>query len=325
MRPTLAIYGIQDRLEGKHPGYVHDHSLALMQDGKTLKFLQLERITRRKHDEHIYQYIEDWIESKILDLPEEFDVIFVDSFVGRAFISKSGRIRFEAPLAKNLYNGMEEGFCWWYDKKITGYVLNHELAHIYSCVPFYGMFRNNSLLIHFDGGASQGNFSAWLYRDEKIYPIEYHWDMVQLSKYFNNNALNFAILGMKQDDHISVAGKLMGYAAYGKPDPKIREWLQENDYFQNIWQNLTPFFMSAKKNFGWDKEFFSTEDPFLQNIAASFQEDFCSQFLLKLMRLQEKFQCTYLYLSGGCALNIVTNTAIDESGLFKEIFIRFIN
>ncbi|NUM36439.1 MAG: hypothetical protein HUU50_18010 [Candidatus Brocadiae bacterium] len=59
----------------------------------------------------------------------------------------------------------------------------------------------------------------------------------------------------------------------------------------------------------------------MQNIAATFQKDFCDQLILKLIKLQEKFQCTYLYLSGGCALNIVTNTAIDESGLFKEIFI----
>jgi carbamoyltransferase len=33
-KPTLAIYGIQDRQEYEHPFYVHDHNLALMMKGK---------------------------------------------------------------------------------------------------------------------------------------------------------------------------------------------------------------------------------------------------------------------------------------------------
>ena len=43
--------------------------------------------------------------------------------------------------------------------------------------------------------------------------------------------------------------------------------------------------------------------------------------LKKLETLQEKFHADYLYYGGGCALNIVTNTKIAESGLFKDVFI----
>ena len=41
----------------------------------------------------------------------------------------------------------------------------------------------------------------------------------------------------------------------------------------------------------------------------------------KIEQLQKKYKCEYLYYGGGCALNIVTNTKIVESGMFREVFI----
>ena len=35
-KPTLAIYGIQDRENYPHPLYVHDHNLAIMQNGQSI-------------------------------------------------------------------------------------------------------------------------------------------------------------------------------------------------------------------------------------------------------------------------------------------------
>jgi len=44
--------------------------------------------------------------------------------------------------------------------------------------------------------------------------------------------------------------------------------------------------------------------------------------LLKyLQHLQEQVQADNLYLAGGCALNIIANTAIVDSGLFRQVFI----
>ena len=321
MKPTLAIYGIQDRHNYDCPGYVHDHSLVLMENGKVITYLHLERLTRRKHDNRMHIHIEDILEEQDFSLPDEFDVVFVDSFVGRSFISSSGKIRFEGPIDKPLATDVELGKCWWKNQERKAYVLNHELAHLYSCLPFYGNFQDNSMLIHFDGGASQGNFSAWLYKNDELKLLESHWDLAQLSKYFNDNGLTFAILGMKHYEHLAVPGKLMGYSCYGKYSPKIHAWLQKNDFFRDIWQDKTSFHHSAEKQFGWSKRQFDLKDPFLQDIAATFQYDFQTQLLSKLTKLQEQHQCEYLYLSGGCALNIIANTMIIDSGLFKEVYI----
>lgn len=54
-KATLAIYGIQDRFEYEHPFYVHDHNLCIMRNGKVEHFLQLERLTRKKRDNKLYE------------------------------------------------------------------------------------------------------------------------------------------------------------------------------------------------------------------------------------------------------------------------------
>ncbi|MCD6354369.1 MAG: hypothetical protein J7L95_02360 [Prolixibacteraceae bacterium] len=56
-KPTLAIYGIQDRENYPHPFYVHDHNLALMENGKVVNFLQQERISCRKRDNSFHHHL----------------------------------------------------------------------------------------------------------------------------------------------------------------------------------------------------------------------------------------------------------------------------
>lgn len=234
-KPTLAIYGIQDRTNSEWPLYVHDHSLALFEGGKLKKLLQLERKSRAKRDNRLYQQIYSILkEEKLIGKP--YDLIFVDNVVGRAFISTEGNMRFEAPLCSELSTDMEKGISYWVDGERDAYVLNHELSHIFSCLPFYGNFKENSLLIHFDGGGSKSNFSAWVWKNNQIQVVEYHWDLKYLSSFFNANGLNFAILGANILDQNAVPGKLMGFASFGTYSQEIELWLKENDYFQQEWK-----------------------------------------------------------------------------------------
>lgn len=321
MKPTVAIYGIQDRNNKKYPSYVHDHSLAVMDRGKVVTFLQLERWSRRKHDNHMHLHIEKLLDHPDLELPDDFDLVFVDSFVGRSFVSAAGQIRFEAPLVQSLQSQLEKGKSWWRGKEIEAYVLNHELAHIYSNLPFCEDFHEKSLLIHLDGGASMGNFSAWQFRYGQLRLLEHHWDLAYLSKYFNDNALIFAILEMNRDQHLAVPGKLMGYSCYGEMKNEILCWLQQNRFFSDIWSDKASFYEAAKKNFEWNQELLHSKDRFLQDVAAAFQHSFQDELLQKISQLQETTKADYLYFSGGCALNILANTKIVDSNLFRDVFI----
>jgi len=319
-RATLGIYGIQDRLDTKYPQHVHDHNLALVENGEIKKFLQLERITRIKRDNRLYFHLPQIIKDAGM-VNSDFDVVFVDNVVGRSLISSNGQIRFEAPLNFRLTKDFEKGKLWWFDREIDGYVINHELAHIFSCLPFYGDFEENSLLVHFDSGASLSNFSAWIYRQGKIIPVEHHWELKSFTSLYNANALTFGIIGATLEEKNSVPGKLMGYAALGNYNEEIDFWLRQNNWFEHIWEKKPQFFEKVKSDFGIDLKSFDQHHTFLQDIAATIQELFMRETLLKLDDLYTLTGCKNLYYTGGCALNIHTNSAIIESNLFDKVFI----
>lgn len=319
-KPTLAIYGIQDRFDYEHPFYVHDHNLALMQNGEVLNFLQQERISRRKRDNTLHQDLKQILKEKKL-LGADYDLVFVDNVVGRTFLLQNGEVRFEAPLNTQLATSLEKGKCWWFGQEKEAWVLNHELAHIFSCLPFFGNFKENSLLIHFDGGASLSNFSAATFKNGKIQWLEYNWDLKPYSTIYNANAVAFAIIGAKLHEQNAVPGKFMGFAGLGTYRPELEDWLRTNNFFQDIWGKTSSFFKAAKVDFRIKLKSFNQKDKFIQDVAATLQQVFITEILKKLTQLKEKSGADYLYYTGGSALNIVANTAIVSSGLFKQIFI----
>ncbi len=320
-KPTLAIYGIQDRINTGTPFYVHDHALTLMYQGQVLKHLTLERQTRRKHDNHLHEQLHALLKAEGLLKKTDYDLVFVDNVVGRSFISICGRFRFEGPLTDTLLTEPEKGRCWWLDREKEAYILNHELAHIGACLPFYRTFKQNSLLIHFDGGGSLSNLSVWAYRDNRIKSLEFHWDLKHLSALFNANALVFGVLGAKYMEQNSVPGKMMGLAAYGQYKPELAQWLRANDFFKDSWGNKQTFFNAASADFGWNNRHLHTKDPFLQDLVATMQGVFQEELMANLKQLQSDCKYDYLYYSGGSALNIVFNTQLVDSCLFKDVFI----
>ncbi len=172
--PTLAIYGIRDSVSKTEPAFSHDHAIALFHKGRVVKFLTLERLTGVKHDNSLHSHIYKLLKNEGLLKDDNYDIVFVDNVVGRAFISEGGRFRFEAALNDTIVPTIEKGRCRWLGKEREAYILNHELAHIGATLPFFGAFKENSLLVHFDGGASKSNFSAWHFVDDKIVSIEAH-------------------------------------------------------------------------------------------------------------------------------------------------------
>ncbi|MEF8844854.1 MAG: carbamoyltransferase C-terminal domain-containing protein [Bacteroidales bacterium] len=318
---TLALYGIQDLSDDPFPAYVHDHNLALFEEGELLKYLALERHTRNKYDSRLPGWLYKLLkQEKILGI-KNMDLVFVDNTIGRAFISKEGNIRFEAPLNHQLSAEPEKGKGYFLDRPAEAYAVNHELAHIFSNMPFYGPFKENSLHVHFDGGASKSNFSAWIYRNGRIRLLEYHWDLDHIASFFNANALTFSLVGARREDQNSMPGKFMGYAAYGNHDDRIELWLKKNNYFSDIWGKRKIFFDRVRKDWNRDLKSFDLKDPFLQNVAATFQHIFQRELLKKMEELQKATGTEYLYYSGGSALNIKANAVLVNSGLFRKVFI----
>ena len=320
-KKTLAIYGIRDIDDKPFPVMIHDHNISLFQNGSILKNIQLERVTRRKYDYRLPEYLNELLRQEKLLGQSDFDLVFVDHVYGRAFQNNKGNIRFEAPLNNKLRTQPELGVCYFIDGIKEAYAINHELAHVFSNLPFTGEFRENSLHVHFDGGASKSNFSAWVFKGGKMHLVEYHWDLKYLSSLFNANALNFSIIGAKKHDQNSMPGKYMGFASYGEYDSKIEQWLKENNFFHSIWKNKQLFFNQLKKDWNVDLKSFDQKNCFIQNITATIQHIFERELIHKLKELKTQTQAEYLYYSGGSALNIKANTHLIKSKLFNDVFV----
>lgn len=318
---TIAIYGIADTERLPYPVITHDHNLSVFKNGKLLHYLQLERLTRRKYDNRLDKLLYDLLKSKGLITSSIPTLVFVDNVTGRSFYSFKGDIRFEAPLSPLIMENVEEGNLRWLGMEGKGYVISHELAHIYSCVPFYGNFRENSLLIHFDAGASKSNFSVWKYKDNQIHLLDHHWKLKWITSFFNANPLSFALTGGNIKNQNGVPGKIMGLAAYGKYKVDIEAWLKENNYLNEFWGRKKAILDKVKSDWNLDLKEINPRISFFQDVTATMHRIFLRESMEEIVTWKNKTNTDFLYFTGGSALNICLNKELTDSVYFEEVFI----
>jgi carbamoyltransferase len=206
--------------------------------------------------------------------------------------------------------------------KAEAWIINHEIAHIGSTLPFFGRFLPNSLLIHIDGGAFVSNSSVWYYDGERIDYIDHSWSKLKdVVNNFNANPLVFAILGEPEINHVSVPGKLMGYASFGEAKPEMTRWLRENNYFLEYDGNNMELLEIINHKFGTSFSRFNTKNRIMMDIAACLQAEFERKIIDFIQQYHDSTNAKNLYYSGGAALNIKTNARIENECGFENVFI----
>lgn len=312
---TVGLYGIKDTTHGRRPTYTHDHSLALMRDGQVQDVLALERLTRVKHDNRLDAHIGALLRDRIGDEPVRF--ASVNAFVGDAFLSSDGNLRIEpnAPVAI-APDPVPARVRWWPDglrpRSAEGWAVCHEIAHVASVLPFVGRYEDDSLLVHIDGGASDSACSAWHWDGQRARLIEASWDRLKAPvNNFNVGPIARLALGLAPEDHLSIPGKLMGFAGHGAADPGILAWLVERGFFLDQPDAVVQSALVAR---------FGPHPPFA-DLAASIQVHFEQQVTAAIFDWQRRCGARHLYYAGGAALNIPTNAALEASGVFASVHI----
>lgn len=319
MKPIIGLYGIQDRQDGPHPLETHDHALCRMENGQIVRHMALERWTGRRHDNRLHEHIDDLAPEGFLQRGEDVVVASADSFVGRAFVSRSGSWRIEAGESE-LAPGLVRARAHVMHGDLEAYVVPHELAHLGASLPFMGMWEDDTLLIHVDGAASQSCCSAWLWRDGRLSLLAFGWDTAEAVAGYATNNLAQALVGHSWQTFLAVPGKLMGLAAWAKVDHGLCEWLGDHDWFSKLRGGPLAFTEAARRELGWTGEL-SPLDPLICGIAACFQWRFEEAVLAYVHRFREQTSARRLVLSGGGALNLPTNQRLVESGWFDQVFV----
>src|SRR5262245_20916721 len=274
----------------------HDSTLSFSIGG-TFKNIELERIYDRRHF--------DWREERG---PLEELVALVRSEC--AEIDRAVTIGSRDETAERLIDRLQIA---------RRQRVDHHVAH--SAAAFYQSTFDQALVVSYDGGGNDGTFRAFLARrGERWQAIGTGW---KLNLGIPYRALGYAICELaKPNDlrELSNAGKLMGLVAYGTPR---REWLaavREYYYassrpaprgirtYEWIVSTQLPA-LGRKMGLPLSRNAISGRDA--ADLAATGQRVLEDLFLDHVSPLVAKHRMP-ICLSGGCALNVVTNQRLAE-------------
>jgi len=323
---TVGLYGIRDTTHGTAPTYTHDHGLAVMRQGRVETVMALERWTQRKHDNRLGQYLHELLEAVgIGDEPVRF--VSVNAFVGDGFQTLDGNFRLEPTAAVGIDARPVPARVRWYPdglrpRTATGWALCHEFAHIASLLPFVGRFEPQSLLAHIDGGASDSACSFWWWDGHEARLLESSWERLKAPvNNFNVNPLVRAILGFGSHEHLSIPGKLMGYAGHGTPAPSLLAWLEEHRFFLEGPGDPAMLLDLVNRRFGTRWSSFDPHEELCRDLCATLQHHFEESISAELLDWQRRTGARHLYYAGGAALNIPTNARLEAAGVFQGVHV----
>ncbi len=322
---TIGIYGIRDTTHLGAPTYTHDHSLAVMRCGRVVSVVPLERRTRVKHDNQMGRHLPALLAELELDEPVRF--VSVNSFVGDGLQTDDGNLRIEPTAPVHIQAAPVPARVQWFPgglqrRDASGWALCHEFAHVASLLPFVGRFEPRSLLAHIDGGASDSASSFWWWDGTEAHLLEASWDRLKIPvNLFNVNPLVRALLGFQTHEHLSIPGKLMGYAGHGQASPVLLTWLSEHRFFIDGPEDPQAILAIVNARFDRRWDAFDAQDPLCCDIAATIQRYFEDSVCEVLLDWQRKTGAEHLYYAGGAALNIPTNARLESSGVFRSMHV----
>lgn len=270
----------------------HDANVAVAESGKLLLALELERIFEKRYftcAENDDEFREQW--ARVMAVVREatgierFDVA-VTSWV--------------MPSKRRVLADLVQAGEW--------RTVKHHVAHALHGVhdaPF-----ERPLVISFDGGGNDGTFRV--FRGEK------HTDrLVPIATLQLNLGTPYRLLGTAMPEvtgqrpqpragHLSLAGKLMAYAALGAPRP---EWMKAIEEYYRTYQEPTQALYSLGEEIGLDLEPDSLSRDDARSLAATSQTVFES-LLEGVVDGHLDATADGVILTGGCALNVVANERI---------------
>ena len=319
MRNHIGIYGIPDDGRKFSPkGNTHDHGMASI-TAERCTMVELERYTREKHDNHMPSHIMDILPSMTAPR-DEVVITSVSSFLGSGFESDDGAFSIQ-PVSMEISDITRSTECTVNGHSVEGKVMCQEFAHIASCLPFIGSFEENSLLIHIDGGATDSASSAWIWESGKPTMIRASWDdLKDVVNNYNVNPLAQSILGLTMEDHLSMPGKLMGYASYGHCNAELEAWLKSNRWFLGT-EDRNELLREINGFFGTNYTEFDNHKQEFMDVAYAIQHGFEEAVLGYIAEMKDRTGAEHLCYAGGAALNIDANSRIRNESGFKSIFI----
>ncbi|NVJ50520.1 MAG: carbamoyltransferase [Gammaproteobacteria bacterium] len=322
--------------------FYHDSAAVVLKNGKIIAAAQEERFTRIKQDANfpinaikfclqtanikleqisgIYYYEEPNTKfSRIISTYLNFGLSGIKSFPSSVSSWLTKKLHVKNTIKTSLSSLLNAG-----ERCPEVHFIPHHESHAASA--FYPSPFKEAAVLCIDGVGEWATTSAWLGRDnklEKLWEIRFPHSLGLLYSAFTY------FCGFKVD---SGEYKLMGLAPYGEPK-----------YYQTIIDNLID--IKSDGSFWLNMEYFDyaigdtmTNDKFAQlfdgpkrepeseltnrefDLAASVQAVLEHVVYLLAKNIKQETGADHICLSGGVALNCVSNGKLEKKGLFKSVW-----
>tara|TARA_B100000401_G_scaffold438083_1_gene385360 strand:+ start:1958 stop:3688 length:1731 start_codon:yes stop_codon:yes gene_type:complete len=323
-----------------------DSSAVLFKDNELLYGVEEERLNRIKHwagfpENSIKECIKLIDKNNIEEIDIAINSNILSNFKDKIFFTLKnyifGNKKFE--IYKRLTNKLSLKKTL--EEKFSGYkfkinYIDHHLSHIAS--SYYPSGYNKAYALSIDGFGDFCSIALAKCDNGKI-------DIIDKLLYPNSLGVFYeAFTQLLGFNNYGDEYKVMGLSSYGKP--KYFEKINSEIFLDGIYPNLNlKYFDHHRKNFKYNFEgspkqstilnseinnIFKVEDinieknfEYVSDIAASIQKVFENKLNIILKNKIDKKFSENLVLSGGCALNSLSNGKIMESENFKNIFVPY--
>lgn len=288
----------------------HNSSVVLEENGEILTVIEVERFLNVKnagYGQYLTSFTRPYLIKEILNyITETYGVSEYENcyYSNTDTIEGDVKVYYEQFIpAKNFINVL------------------HHLSH--AACGFYQTNYNESLIVSFDGGGSDGFFNIYYTPDRDNinlidkFNIDLGFPYMSFGDYLEDIRLEPAL----NIGNLVYSGKIMGLCSYGNVNtdwlPYFEEYYRKKpdglnylNFLQTLSEETGLIFdrnNRIKGELGWD-------------VAKTSQIAFENVFMEIILPFLEKYPNIPLILVGGCALNILLNTKLKEE-LTREIFI----
>jgi len=324
-------------------------SACILENGKIICAVEEERFSRIKNDANFPINAIKFCLDKLNININKVDIITYNSDKSKnilnkiLFVLKNININnldetFKLLRKKNsLYDILNLNFGLKYKNKI--FPLEHHLSHVAS--SFYCSEFDEAIGLSIDGS---GDFSTLLVavckngkiyeKNRMIYPNSLGMFYQSITQYlgFNNYGDEYKVMGLSaygEDNFSKELSKLISFNKdnfininenyfYFGSNVKTFEIINDKIKFKNLF-NEKKFeelfgFKQRKKNENLEKKH--------KDLACSLQKKYEEIFFQILDSIYDKYNCKYLVLAGGCAMNSLANGKILDNSKFEDFYIQ---
>jgi carbamoyltransferase len=198
-------------------------------------------------------------------------------------------------------------------RAFTPVITGHHVNHVGTALP---SGFNRCLVLCADGGSEDGTTSIYRYDHGQIERIAVLDDTFLTGRVYGT-ATQMTIQPDFITAHASDTGKMLGLSAFGQHDANLAVRIRSD---LNEMNRLYPGGVDAlRERYGISDRYSSMPDEHRRQFAATVQREWEDELLDVAARFRHL--SPRLALVGGCAMNVVANGRLANSGLYDEIFV----